>query len=60
MDLTLTVQDELATRLRSVEDRLPEILELGLREWLSNPPGYTGLTCSRRWPSFPRRKRSSP
>ncbi len=26
MDLTLTVPDELATRLRAVEARLPEIL----------------------------------
>ena len=43
MDLTLTIPDELATRLRAVEDRLPEILELGLREWLSTPPGYAGL-----------------
>ncbi len=44
MDLMLTIPDELATRLRAVEDRLPEILELGLREWLSTPPGYTGLS----------------
>ena len=43
MDLTLTVPDELATRLRTVEARLPEILELGLREWLSSSPGYAGL-----------------
>jgi hypothetical protein len=43
MDLTLTIPDELASRLRAVEDRLPEILELGLREWLSTPPGYAGL-----------------
>src|ERR1700678_154118 len=43
MDLTLTIPEELATRLRGVEDRLPEILELGLREWLSAPPGYAGL-----------------
>ena len=43
MDLTLTVPDELATRLRAVGDRLPEILELGLREWLSASPGYSGL-----------------
>ncbi len=43
MDLTLTIPDELATRLRAVEDRLPEILELGLREWLSTSPGYAGL-----------------
>jgi len=34
MDLTLTIPDELATRVRAVEDRLPEILELGLRELL--------------------------
>jgi hypothetical protein len=43
MDLTLTIPDELATRLRTVEDRLPGILELGLREWLSTPPAYAGL-----------------
>ncbi len=43
MDLTLTIPDELANRLRAVEDRLPEILELGLREWLSPPPGYASL-----------------
>ncbi len=43
MDLTLTIPDELATRLRAFEDRLPEILELGLREWLSASPGYAGL-----------------
>jgi hypothetical protein len=43
MDLTLSIPDELATRLRAFEDRLPEILELGLREWLSTPPAYAGL-----------------
>jgi hypothetical protein len=43
MNLSLTIPDELATRLRAVEDRLPEILELGLREWLSTQPGYAGL-----------------
>ena len=43
MDLTVSIPDELATRLRAVEDRLPEILELGLREWLSTAPGYAGL-----------------
>jgi hypothetical protein len=32
MEITLNVPDELATRLRSVEDQLPRILELGLRE----------------------------
>jgi hypothetical protein len=43
VDLTLTIPDELATRLRAVGDQLPEILELGLREWLLTPPGYAGL-----------------
>ena len=43
MNLTLTIPEDLATRLRGVEDRLPEMLELGLREWLSAPPGYAGL-----------------
>jgi hypothetical protein len=43
MDLTLTIPDDLANRLRPVEDRLPEIIELGLREWLSGPPEYAGL-----------------
>jgi hypothetical protein len=39
----LTIPDELATRIRAVEDRLPEILELRLREWLSAPAKYAGL-----------------
>jgi hypothetical protein len=43
MDVTLTIPDELASRLRAVEDRLPEILEIGLREWLSTPAHYRGL-----------------
>jgi hypothetical protein len=43
MELTLTIPDELATRIRAVEDRLPEILEFGLREWLSAPGHYAGL-----------------
>jgi hypothetical protein len=43
VDLTLTIPDDLATRLRAVEGSLPEILELGLREWLSSAPGYAGL-----------------
>jgi hypothetical protein len=37
VDLTLTIPDELATRLRAVGDQLPEILELGSREWLLKP-----------------------
>jgi hypothetical protein len=52
MDLTVTIPDELASRLRAVEDQLPEILELGLREWLSTPPGYPILCLG--WASPPR------
>jgi hypothetical protein len=44
MDLTLSIPDELATRLRPLEDRLPQILELGLREWLAGPAGYAGMS----------------
>ncbi len=44
MDVTLTIPDELANRLQAVEGRLPEILELGLREWLSTPSDYAGLS----------------
>jgi hypothetical protein len=43
MDVTLTIPDDLAARLRPLEDRLPEIIELGLREWLATPSGYAGL-----------------
>ena len=43
MEMTLTIPDELASRLRPVKDRLPQILELGLRELHSTPPSYEGL-----------------
>jgi hypothetical protein len=44
VEITLTVPDDLATRLRPVQDRLPEVLELGLREWhAAGQPGFTGL-----------------
>jgi hypothetical protein len=43
VELTLHVSDDLASRLRPVEDRLPQILELGLREWQAAPPQYEGL-----------------
>jgi hypothetical protein len=32
MRITLDIPEELATRLNSLEDKLPQILELGLRE----------------------------
>ncbi len=43
MELTLQVSDDLAARLRQVEDRLPQILELGLRELHAAPPQFEGL-----------------
>jgi hypothetical protein len=43
MELTLSIPEDLASRLRAVEDRLPEILELGLRELLATPACYAGL-----------------
>ena len=45
MEVTLNIPDELATRLRPFEDRLPEILERGIREW--SAPGqeeFEGMT----------------
>jgi hypothetical protein len=43
MEVTLTLPDDLASRLQPVADRLPHILELGLRELDAEVPGYTGL-----------------
>jgi len=43
VELTLNVSEELASRLRPVEDRLPQILELGLRELHAAPPQFEGL-----------------
>ncbi len=41
--ITITVPDELAERLRSKQDRLAEILELGLRDLkVENESGYAG------------------
>jgi hypothetical protein len=34
------IPDDLADRLRAQQDRLPEILELGLREWSATPPAF--------------------
>src|SRR5262245_58414709 len=44
MELTLTISEDLATRLRPVRDHLPQILELGLRELHAAPSGYAGLS----------------
>jgi len=43
--ITVEVSDELAQRLRKLEDRLPHILELGLRELnASAQPGFSGAS----------------
>ncbi len=44
MELSLTISEDLATRLRPVQDRLPQILELGLRELHAAPSNYAGLS----------------
>src|SRR5262245_34607758 len=41
--MTLTVPEELAARLRPVQDRLPQLLELGLRELHATRPSIEGL-----------------
>jgi hypothetical protein len=43
MEWALTIPDELATRLRPVGERLPQILELGLRELHAAPGTFAGL-----------------
>jgi hypothetical protein len=44
MEITLTVPEDLASRLRPVEDHLPRILELGIREWQARgEAGFSGL-----------------
>lgn len=41
--ITLEVSDELAARLRPLQDRLPRVLELGLRELnAAGQPGFDG------------------
>jgi hypothetical protein len=40
--ISLKVPDELARRLAPLQDRLPEIIELGLRQWQDSEP--TSLT----------------
>ncbi len=44
MLITLEIPDELARRLRFLEDQLPRILELGLRElYATSQPGFEGV-----------------
>jgi hypothetical protein len=44
MEITVTVPEELASRLQPVEQHLPQILELGIREWNArSEAGFSGL-----------------
>jgi hypothetical protein len=44
VEITLTVSEELAVRLRPIEKDLPRILELGIREWSAQrDAGFAGL-----------------
>jgi hypothetical protein len=43
MPMTVTIPDELASRLRPLADRLPHILELGLRAYHDEPSLFAGL-----------------
>ena len=45
MQIKVDVSDELALRLSPLHDQLPQILELGLREWSADmQSGFSGLT----------------
>jgi hypothetical protein len=45
MEITLTIPEDLATRLRPVEKELPQILELGIRAWNArSEAAFSGLT----------------
>jgi hypothetical protein len=44
VEITLTVPEELASRLRPVGEHIPEILELGIRAWNArSDTGFSGL-----------------
>ena len=44
MEITLTLPEELVARLRPVQPHLPQILELGMREWAAqHGGGFAGL-----------------
>ena len=45
MQINVDVPDDLASRLSPLQDNLPEILELGLREWnAQGQSGFSGLS----------------
>jgi hypothetical protein len=44
MQISVDIPDDLAVRLGSLQDQLPQILELGLREWNADAQsGFAGL-----------------
>ena len=44
MQITFDLSEELVTRLNSVEDKLPQVIELGLRELNASPQeGFNGI-----------------
>lgn len=44
MQISVEVPDDLAVRLSSLQDQIPQILELGLREWNADAQsGFAGL-----------------
>ncbi|MEM8718181.1 MAG: hypothetical protein AAGE84_02575 [Cyanobacteria bacterium P01_G01_bin.39] len=44
MQITLDLSEELVSRLNSVEDKLPQVIELGLRELNASPQdGFNGI-----------------
>ena len=44
MQVTVTISDELASRIQPLKDQLPRILELGLRQWNGNrQPEFEGM-----------------
>ncbi|MEM7594008.1 MAG: hypothetical protein AAF383_21290 [Cyanobacteria bacterium P01_A01_bin.83] len=44
MQITLDLSEELVFRLNSVEDKLPQVIELGLRELNASPQdGFNGI-----------------
>ena len=46
--ISLKVSDQLAQRLTSPQDHLPEIIELGLRHWQKQEAGQSTLTPRQR------------
>jgi hypothetical protein len=46
--ISLKVSDQLAQRLTSLQDHLPEIIELGLRHWQRQEVGQSTLTPRQR------------